>query len=56
MTRKNVTRADLAKAVYQKMGLSRLESVDLVDQVLDGICNCLAAGKRKVCKTDDSPH
>ena len=31
MAGKTVTRADLSEAVYQKVGLSRTESADLVD-------------------------
>jgi hypothetical protein len=37
MTGKNTTPMDLADAVYQKVGLSRMESADLVGQVLGGI-------------------
>jgi integration host factor subunit alpha len=34
---KTVTRAQLAEAVYQEVGLSRSESAELVDQVLNEI-------------------
>lgn len=37
MAGRTVTRAQLAEAVYQEVGLSRSESADLVDQVLGGI-------------------
>lgn len=39
-----VTRADLCEAVYQKVGLSRTESAELVEQVLDEICGCIVRG------------
>ena len=37
MTGNTVTRADLAESVYEQVGLSRNESADLVDSVLDEI-------------------
>ena len=45
MTGKTVTRADLCEAVYQKVGLSRTESAELVERVLGEICDSLAAGE-----------
>src|ERR1051325_9274396 len=45
MAGKTVTRAYLSEAVYQKVGLSRTESADLVESVLSEICNSLAAGE-----------
>jgi integration host factor subunit alpha len=36
-----VTRAHLAEAVYQEVGLSRSESADLVDAILDQISHSL---------------
>jgi integration host factor subunit alpha len=45
MTNKTVTRADLAEAVYQAVGLSRTESADLVERVLDLISDSLVAGE-----------
>jgi len=45
MAGKTVTRADLSEAVYQKVGLSRTESADLVERVLSEICDCLASGE-----------
>lgn len=42
---KTVTRADLCEAVYQKVGLSRTESADLVEMVLDEISDCLVRGE-----------
>ncbi|MCB5176877.1 MULTISPECIES: integration host factor subunit alpha [Microvirga] len=45
MAGKTVTRADLSEAVYQKVGLSRTESAELVERVLAEICDCLANGE-----------
>ena len=45
MAGKTVTRADLSEAVYQKVGLSRTESAELVERVLAEICDSLAAGE-----------
>lgn len=42
MTGKTVTRAQLSEAVYQEVGLSRNESAELVEQVLDEIADSLA--------------
>jgi integration host factor subunit alpha len=42
---KTVTRADLCEAVYQKVGLSRSESAELVESVLDEIADCLVTGE-----------
>ena len=42
---KSVTRADLAEAVYQSIGLSRAEASELVEQVLKEICDTLAKGE-----------
>jgi integration host factor subunit alpha len=43
MASKTVTRAELSEAVYQKVGLSRAESAELVEQVLGEISDTLAA-------------
>ncbi len=40
-----VTRADLCEAVYQKVGLSRTESAELVEQVLAEISASLENGE-----------
>jgi integration host factor subunit alpha len=40
-----VTRADLCEAVYQKVGLSRTESAQLVERVLQEITDCLEKGE-----------
>lgn len=42
---KTLTRVDLAEAVYREVGLSRTESADLVETVLDAICDSVAAGE-----------
>jgi integration host factor subunit alpha len=39
-----ITRAHLAESVYQEVGLSRNESAELVDVVLDVICKSLIKG------------
>ena len=39
-----VTRADLSEAVYQEVGLSRNESADLVESVLQEISDALVEG------------
>ena len=45
MTGNTVTRAQLSEAVYQEVGLSRNESADLVESVLDQIATSLAKGE-----------
>ena len=40
-----VTRADLTEAVYQEVGLSRNESAQLVESVLEEIASTLAGGE-----------
>lgn len=45
MTNRTVTRADLAEAVYEEVGLSRNESADLVESVLNEISDTLIAGE-----------
>jgi integration host factor subunit alpha len=45
MTEKNVTRVDLYEAVYQKVGLSRSESLAMVELVLNEITNALTKGE-----------
>ncbi len=44
MAGKTLTRADLCETVYQKVGLSRTESADLVEMVLDEICDSAVRG------------
>lgn len=45
MTENTVTRAQLSEAVYQEVGLSRNESADLVETVLNEIADALARGE-----------
>ncbi len=45
MPSKTVTRADLTEAVYQEVGLSRNESAQLVESVLEQISGTLARGE-----------
>ena len=45
MSGKTITRADLAEAVYRKVGLSRTESAQLVESVLDEICDAIVRGE-----------
>ena len=45
MDTRTITRADLAEAVYEEVGLSRNESSDLVEAVLDEISDTLVAGE-----------
>ncbi len=44
MSARTITRADLAEAVYQQVGLSRNESADLVEVLLNEISDRLIAG------------
>ena len=45
MAGETVTRAQLSEAVYQEVGLSRNESAELVEVVLDEICHALVRGE-----------
>ncbi len=40
-----LTRADLAEAINRKMGLSRAESLDLVEAILAQMCDAMARGE-----------
>ena len=42
---KTVTRADLCESVYQKVGLSRAESAELVESFLNEVSDCLVGGE-----------
>lgn len=44
MTERTITRADLAEAVYEEVGLSRNESADLVEAVLSEMSDALVQG------------
>lgn len=45
MSGKTVTRADLGEAVYQEVGLSRNESADLLESVLEHMAQALINGE-----------
>ncbi len=45
MAARTVTRANLSDAVYQEVGLSRSESAELVDSVLNEISDALVRGE-----------
>lgn len=45
MSVQTLTRADLAEKVYEEVGLSRNETADLVEQVLDEVTDALARGE-----------
>jgi len=45
MESSTVTRADLAEIVYRKVGLSRTESAQLVEMVIDEICDAITRGE-----------
>ena len=40
-----LTRADLAETINRKMGLSRAESLDMVENILGHMCNAMADGE-----------
>ena len=42
---KTITRSDLSEAVYEEVGLSRNESADLVESVLQHIADALSRGE-----------
>ncbi len=44
MAQRTITRADLAEAVYEEVGLSRNETATLVEQVIDTVVDALVAG------------
>lgn len=46
MNDKTLTRMDLSEAVFREVGLSRNESADLVESVLEKICKSLVAGEQ----------
>lgn len=45
MSNKTLTRADLSEAVYNEIGLSRVESSEIVEAVLDEVSTSLVAGE-----------
>ena len=45
MSRRTITRAELSEAIYKEVGLSRNESADLLESVLDIIADTLVSGE-----------
>ncbi len=45
MTGRTITRAQLGESVYQEVGLSRSESADLLESVLNHVSDALARGE-----------
>lgn len=45
METSTITRADLSELVYRKVGLSRTESAQLVEMVIDEICDAITRGE-----------
>ena len=45
MTSQTITRSQLSEAVYQEVGLSRNESADIFETIIDRISSTLASGK-----------
>lgn len=45
MSGKTITRADLAEAVFRKVGLSRGESAEMVETILEEICKAIVRGE-----------
>ena len=45
MTTGTLTRADLTEAVFQAVGLSRNESSQMVEDMLEEVCDALARGE-----------
>ena len=45
MTQKTITRTDLSEAVYKELGLSRIESAELVEALLDIISERIVEGE-----------
>lgn len=46
MTEKTLTRMDLSEAVFEEVGLSRQESAELVESVLQHMSDALVAGEQ----------
>ncbi|MEO0636312.1 MAG: integration host factor subunit alpha [Pseudomonadota bacterium] len=40
-----LTRADLSEAIYERVGLSKSESSDLVEMVIEEICDAIVRGE-----------
>ena len=55
MSGNTVTRSQLSEAVYQEVGLSRNESADLVEAVLEEISDALVRGELVLHVADRGP-
>lgn len=56
MSQKTITRADLAEAVYGSVGLSRTESAELVERVLELVSDALVVGSHVKLSSFGSFH
>lgn len=45
MSNRTITRADLAEAVYEELGLSRNESAEFVEEILSEVSEALISGE-----------
>lgn len=45
MSEQTLTRADLADSIYEEVGLSRHESAELVESIIEEVCSTLATGE-----------
>ena len=45
MTTGTLTRADLTEAVFQAVGLSRTDSAQMIEDMLEEVCGALAKGE-----------
>ncbi len=45
MSAQTLTRADLTEAVFQAVGLSRNESAQMVEDILEELCSALSRGE-----------
>ncbi len=48
MTEKTLTRMDLSEAVFREVGLSRNESAQLVEGVLEHVSDALVSGEQVI--------
>ena len=45
MTNNTITRVDISEAIYHEVGLSRKDTMDLLEMIIDEICLALANGE-----------
>ena len=53
---KTITRADVAETIYEEIGLSRKDSNDILDMILDEIVQELSAGNDTGVEAEISPR